>query len=104
MAYIDTHYAEKLSIADLAKLAGTSVTHFRRIFLQVMQISPLKYVTTIRINAARKLLISTDKLLTDIALETGFWDQSHFVKAFKAERGLTPSRYRRKHWSTLSLG
>lgn len=100
VAHIDAHYAEKLSIADLAKLAGMSVTHFRRIFLQVMQISPLKYVTTIRINAARKLLISTDKLLTEIAVETGFWDQSHFVKAFKAERGITPNRYRREHWST----
>lgn len=100
VAHIDAHYAEKLSIADLAKLAGMSVTHFRRIFQQVMQISPIKYVTTIRINAARKLLISTDKLLTEIAVETGFWDQSHFVKAFKAERGITPNRYRREHWSS----
>ena len=47
--------------------------------------------------AARKLLTDTDKLISDIATETGFWDQSHFVKAFRAERGQTPSRYRRKH-------
>ena len=68
-----------------------------------MQTTPNKYLTTIRLNAARKLLTDTDKLISDIATETGFWDQSHFVKAFRAERGQTPSRYRREHWQSQSF-
>ena len=99
IAYIDAHYAERITLAVLARVAGMSTTTFRRVFAEVMQTTPNKYLTTIRLNAARKLLTETDKLISDIATETGFWDQSHFVKAFRAERGQTPSQYRRRHWS-----
>lgn len=99
VAYIDAHYADKLELADLARIGNMSVSSFRRLFSTVMQTTPAKYLTTIRLNAARRLLVTTNKLITEIATETGFWDQSHFVKAFKAERGLTPSQYRRSHWA-----
>jgi transcriptional regulator GlxA family with amidase domain len=55
-----------------------------------------------RINAARTLLETTDKLLTDIAAETGFYDHAHFVKTFKRIVGTTPSRYRKQHWQGQS--
>ena len=103
VAYIDAHYQERITLADLARVAGMAPTTFRRVFAEVMQTTPNKYLTTIRLNAARKLLTDTDKLISDIATETGFWDQSHFVKAFRAERGQTPSRYRREHWAPKSL-
>ena len=51
-----------------------------------------------RLNAARKLLTTTEKSVADIAVEVGFFDQSHFIKAFKRERGTTPGRYRRQFW------
>ena len=44
-----------------------------------------------------RLLESTDKLLSDIAVETGFWDQSHLTRIFKRERGTTPGEYRTRH-------
>ena len=47
--------------------------------------------------AARKLLETTDKLLSDIAQEVGFYDQSHMTRAFKTIRHVTPGEYRRKH-------
>ena len=99
VAHIDSHYADPLSNADLAAIAKMSLATFCRVFTATMQTTPAKYLTTIRLNAARKLLTTTDKLISDIANETGFWDQSHFIKTFKAERGLTPSQYRRSHWS-----
>lgn len=100
IAHIDAHYAEQISLADLAKIASLSQTQFRRLFLRVMEMTPGRYITTIRLNAARKLLTTTDMLISDIATEVGFWDQSHFVKAFKRERALTPSQYRKRHWTT----
>ena len=56
-----------------------------------------RYLTTIRLNAVRKLLETTDKLVSEIAAETGFFDQSHLTKIFKRERGITPGEYRRHH-------
>ena len=50
---------------------------------------------------ARKLLETTDMLLSDIAVETGFFDQSHLTRIFKKERGMTPGEYRRNHQTNL---
>ena len=100
VTFIDRHYAERLSLAQLAKIANVSEPRFRRLFQSVMEMTPGHYVTTIRLNAARKLLATTDMLISGIATQVGFWDQSHFVKAFKRQRGLTPSQYRKRHWTT----
>jgi transcriptional regulator GlxA family with amidase domain len=98
VAYIDAHYAENIAIADIAREAGFSESQFRRVFERVIAKSPVDYITTIRLNAARKLLTTTEKSVADIAVEVGFFDQSHFIKAFKRERGTTPGRYRRQFW------
>ena len=58
---------------------------------------PARYVNLTRVNAARALLENTDKLLSEIAAETGFFDQSHLTRIFKKERGVTPGQYRRRH-------
>ena len=95
--YIATHYAEDITLDQLAQLVGTSPANFRRQFTRTFGISPGRYITTIRLNAVRKLLETTDKLVSEIAAETGFWDQSHLTKLFKRERGITPGEYRRRH-------
>lgn len=102
VAYIDAHYAEDLTLKALAKIASLSETRFRRLFQSVMNITPGRYLVTIRLNAARRLLATTDRLIADIATDVGFWDQSHLVKAFKRERGETPSQFRKRHWHTES--
>ena len=94
---IQAHYADELTIGSLAATAGLSPTTFKRTFTQVFGIAPGKLVQKVRLNAARKLLETTDKLITDIAIECGFYDQSHFIRIFSAERGITPGEYRRRH-------
>ena len=96
--YIAAHYAEDITLDQLAQLVGTSSVNFRRQFTRTFGISPGRYITTIRLNAARMLLTTTEKSVADIAVEVGFFDQSHFIKAFKRERGTTPGRYRRQFW------
>lgn len=97
--YINDHYAENLTVEHLAKLAGTSASKFTRAFVRTFDVSPGRYVANIRLTAARQLLESSDKPLVDIAQETGFYDLSHFTRAFKRERKTTPGQYRRHYQS-----
>ena len=101
-AYIQAHFTEELPIEMLSALAGISVSQFKRNFTKVFEMSPGRYIVNTRINHARKLLETTDMLLSDIALECGFYDQSHMTKAFKIIRKTTPGEYRRNHRSISS--
>lgn len=96
-AFIADNYAKKLLLADLAAIAGMSESRFKHVFAQTFAATPGRYITTIRLNAARRLLEESDDLLADIAAATGFFDQSHMTRAFKAMRGLTPGEYRSRH-------
>ena len=98
VAFIDRNYARPLTLQMLAAEAGMSVTHFRRRFADILHITPARYLATIRINAAIRLLTSTNKLLAEIAHECGFYDQSHFIRTFKRLRRQTPAQYRRAHF------
>ena len=95
--YIAGHLSEDLSIKRLAELTNLSVSAFKRIFNNVFGASPGGYVLNARINQARTLLETSSTLLPDIAQECGFFDQSHFTRTFKKERGITPGEYRRQH-------
>lgn len=94
VAYIDGHFNQPLSLADLAAEAGISPSAFSHAFKRITETSPANYITTIRINHARTLLRETDRTVVDIALACGFYDQSHFIRTFKKFRGLTPKQYR----------
>ena len=95
IAYLNEHYAEPVSVERLARLSHYSVAQFRKLFVKLMHMSPSQYVTQVRINAAKTLLKTTDRLIADIAAETGFCDHSHFIKTFRAATGLTPNEFRR---------
>ena len=95
--YIMSYFASNLTIAELAKLAHMSPSSFKKAFTATFNMPPGRYILTARINAARQMLETTDKLVSDIAIDCGFYDQSHFVHAFHRERGMTPGAYRRQH-------
>ncbi len=96
-AFINTRYAESISIDDLSKLARCSNSQFRRGFKKFFKMTPMDYILLTRINAARELLDHTTRLIADIAQEVGFCDHSHFIRTFKRFRGITPHQYRLKH-------
>lgn len=95
------NYAQPLSTADLAAKVSLSVSQFDRQFKKRFGTTPRKYVTNVRINAACELLSSTDLTISDIALETGFYDQSHFTNQFTKTKEMTPAQYRRKFRAAL---
>jgi AraC-like DNA-binding protein len=94
--HVDRHYATTVSMAEMARLAGLSTTHFNRRFRQLLRMTPSQYLRTVRVQQARGLLTTTDKPLAEIATLTGFTDQSHFTKRFRQATGMTPDAYRRR--------
>lgn len=92
--YVAEHYVEKITVDELAELAHLSTSQFTRQFNKLFQMTPGRYLTRIRINAACSLLTRTDLDLTSIAAQCGFHDASHFVKHFKKQMGMTPGAYR----------
>jgi AraC-like DNA-binding protein len=93
---LEQGYANQVSMAEMAKLAGLSSTHFNRRFRKLLRMTPTQYLRTIRVQHARGLLTGSNKPLAEIAVLTGFTDQSHFTRRFRQATGLTPDAYRRR--------
>lgn len=99
--YLHLNYATPLKISDLAQRAGISRRQFERRFEKLFGCDPKTYLLRVRISAARDLLEKTDRTLTDIAVAVGFYDHSHFTKAFKQLMDCTPHAYRKQRQQPL---
>lgn len=95
--YLEAHYAEDVSLAALARLTGLSPFHLLRTFRSAIGLTPHAYVTQVRVAQAKRLLLA-GLPLTQVALDTGFGDQSHFTKRFKQIVGVAPGQYRRRNF------
>ncbi|CDX52850.1 Transcriptional regulator [Mesorhizobium plurifarium] len=84
-----------LKIEQVAHYVGLSKRQLERKFIGEMGITPSKMLRRIRLDHAEHLLMTTSKSLTDIAIESGFADDSHFIRLFRLDRKVTPSTYRR---------
>ena len=96
IAYIQTHFQEKLSLEKIAAQANISRNSCLSCFRRVLGVSPLEYVIEQRLEWALHLLISSDLTITEVANDCGFGDASYFGKAFRRRLGLTPSQYRER--------
>jgi AraC-like DNA-binding protein len=84
-------------VADVARTAGLSLSHFSRVFRQDVGRSLQDYYQHRRLQQACKLLLNPDHSITDIALELDFASSSHFSNAFKRHMGASPREYRRRY-------
>lgn len=94
---IHTAFAEDLRIVDLARRTGLSHSQFSRRFKRVLGISPKDYLRRVRVRHARRLLETTDRSVSQIAVDSGFYDQSHLSHAFRRLTGMGPAAYRKEH-------
>ena len=92
--YIRNHYSENVSLAKLTSITNLSPFHLLRVFHRQLGCPPHEYQTQVRIAQARRLIRGGDSL-TNVALETGFVDQSHFSRNFKRIVGIPPGEYSR---------
>ena len=91
--YLNENYLKDIMLDDLAKIAHVSKYYLIRKFNVCYGLSLHQYITNLRINYAKKLL-KNKNYFADIAIESGFYDQSHFIKSFKEYTGVTPMKYK----------
>lgn len=92
--YIEKNFGANLDIATLARLAGVSVVRLERDFVEVFGLTPLRYLTKIRLEAAIQMMAGGHQI-ADAAIACGYSDQSAFARRFKAATGMSPREYRR---------
>lgn len=95
-AYIDAHYPENVSIAQVAGLSNYSQRHFIRLFAAAYGKTPQQYLMDTRIRHSCALLKRTNLSVTEIAIRCGFSDANYFSRIFRRATGSTPNGYRKK--------
>lgn len=95
--HLHQNFAEPMSTTQLAGIAGLSRSQFERVFRRLFGTSPMEYLLRVRVNAACRKLEDTNAKCTDIALECGFYDHSHFSRMFQRFMGMPPQTYRQRH-------
>ena len=94
MSYIETNYSYPVTIEDIAHYVGISRSHLFRSFQNYMSKSPKDYLSGYRIRQACRLLRETDLSVSTIAYSVGFENNLYFSKAFRKQKGMSPSEYR----------
>lgn len=94
--YLDTNYAEKLVLKEVARSFGIHPNYLTRIFHEKFGTSPKKYLTDLKLKKACRLLTTTTLSIAVIASSLGFDDQLAFSRLFKKEFGDSPSGYRKR--------
>ena len=92
--YVDLHLSAKITLAELAAVAGLSRMHFASQFRAATNLRPHEFVLRRRVQRAEELLQNTTTPIVEIALSIGFQTQAHFTTIFKRFVGSTPHRWR----------
>lgn len=95
-AYVEEHYSSNFKIADLASECHMSETHFRRIFQEKMNMTPIEYVNFVRVKKACELIDKTDISMEDVAEQVGFVTPSTFNRNFRRIIGTSPYQWKKR--------
>jgi len=93
MAYMHTHYAQRISREQLASHVGVSARHLTRCFTQEVGLSPIEYLNRFRVAQACRLLDEGHTNITEVMAAVGFSDSSYFSRVFRREVGMSPRAY-----------
>ena len=93
--FIQSNLARQIRLSELAGLTGLSSSQFGRAFKTSTGATPHQWHVSARIESAKRMLVDPRLALVDIALDTGFSEQSHFTRAFRAATGVSPGAWRR---------
>ncbi len=92
--YLETHYADPVSLHDLSRECGLSRYHLARLFSRAFEMPPHRYLENVRVRHAQRLLESGSPI-AEVAYATGFSSQPHLNRTFKRFIGVTPGLYRK---------
>src|SRR5690625_1357295 len=95
--YIDTHYYEMINASYISTMLGMSIRHINNIFKEQYDITPIQYLTEVRMELSKKLLLETDKDIVSICFEVGFESLSTFYRSFKNYTNTSPNQFRAQY-------
>ena len=93
--YIEQHYADRISVTQLAQLLCLSPDRLGHLFRDGVGQAPLQYINEIRLRKAMNLLKTEEHTVTEVAQAVGFFDYNHFGRLFRRRYGCTPNQVRR---------
>ncbi|MFD0676599.1 MULTISPECIES: AraC family transcriptional regulator [unclassified Paenibacillus] len=91
--YMHQHYTKNLPLEELSGLAGFSPSYYSRLFKKLKGLSPNAYMTKLRMNRAKELLVYSQNSYYEIAQYLGYKEESYFSRMFKKETGYSPTEY-----------
>lgn len=94
--YMDNNYADVITLELLAEICHGSPYHLQRTFKKVMGMTPMEYIQWNRIEQAKKYLDTTNRSISDIALQVGIPNVPYFITLFKKKTGYTPKGFRQQ--------
>ncbi|WP_409345307.1 bifunctional transcriptional activator/DNA repair enzyme AdaA [Paenibacillus sp. MBLB4367] len=103
-AWIEAHYAEKLTLGTIAELFHGSPYHLQRTFKRIHGITPAEFIQRTRVEKAKRYLCGGNQPITEIAAAVGVPNAAHFATLFQARTGLSPSAYRQSSASATHQG
>ena len=93
--YLENHSNQDVTMDDVASQIPCSRTQLNRRFRMLLHTTPTQFLMAQRVQKARRLLTTTEHSLAEIAIDIGFYDQSHFTRSFRKVTGQTPAAYRK---------
>jgi AraC-like DNA-binding protein len=104
LAYIDRHRREPVRLEQVAQIAHVSPSRIRHVFKEVTGVSFKEYVTQVRVAEAKRLLLSTDLPVAEVAQMVSYTNVSQFYKVFDRSCSMSPAQYRRYYTPTTEDG
>lgn len=95
--YIDANYDKPITLNEIAKVCHLSVSRLAHVFKEQMGITIVDYITSVRIERAKQLLLATEQNCTEICFQVGYNNQSYFTRTFKDLVGMTPRQFRARN-------
>ena len=100
--YLQEHLKEEISLSVLAEEFHLNPQYISQLFKNEIGVNFLTYLTNIRLEHAKKLLISTSLPIAEVSEQSGYGDYRVFTKVFKKNEGITPSQYRKALWNEVN--
>jgi AraC-like DNA-binding protein len=93
--YVDTHFKDDIKLEDACRILNVNKAHFCRLFKKTVGMSFVTYLNFVKVTKAEKMLMTTDKSISEIAEETGFSSAAYFAEIFKIHMHRSPGKYKK---------
>jgi two-component system response regulator YesN len=100
--YINEHFREPLSLEDVAREVHLSSFYLSRLFKEKEGVNFVDYLTRLRLEEAKKLLVQTNDKVAAIAERVGYAEANYFSRIFRRHFGMSPSEYRQQRFRTVA--